>query len=136
MEGSEIGKITSLSSIARGSWGRLCFYAFLLNYDVCKRGTHNFKDVPKKTLCFPGRGGGEGIYEDVKGFCNSASIERVRKLDYVLTPGRYVGLPEDEDDFDFSERFTKLIAEFDTHVKSHFYMDLGIEGFRNCKLFK
>jgi len=53
----------------------------------------------------------------VKGFCNSASIERVRELDYVLTPGRYVGLPDDEDDFDFTERFTRLKAEFEEQLK-------------------
>ncbi len=59
----------------------------------------------------------EGDYEDVKGFCNSAPIERVRELDYVLTPGRYVGLPEEEDDFDFKERFTKLKAEFEGQLR-------------------
>ncbi len=59
----------------------------------------------------------EGDYEDVKGFCNSASLERVKELDYVLTPGRYVGLPDDEDDFDFNERFTKLKAEFEAQLK-------------------
>ena len=65
-----------------------------------------------------GRGGGEGVfYEDIKGFCNSASVERVRELDYVLTPGRYVGLPDDEDDFDFKERFTKLKAEFEEQLQ-------------------
>ncbi|GAK56383.1 N-6 DNA methylase [Candidatus Vecturithrix granuli] len=58
-----------------------------------------------------------GSYEDVKGFCNSASLERVRELDYVLTPGRYVGLPEDEEDFDFKERFTSLKAEFEAQLQ-------------------
>jgi len=56
-------------------------------------------------------------YEDIKGFCNSAPIERVQELDYVLTPGRYVGLPDDEDDFDFNERFTKLKAEFEAQLQ-------------------
>jgi len=59
----------------------------------------------------------DGDYEDVKGFCNSASLEWVQKLDYVLTPGRYVGLAVDDDDFDFKERFTKLKAEFEEQLK-------------------
>src|SRR3989339_676174 len=60
---------------------------------------------------------GQRGYKDIKGFCNSASVERVKELDYVLTPGRYVGLPDDEDDFDFNERFTKLKAEFEEQLK-------------------
>ena len=61
--------------------------------------------------------GSASPYEDVKGFCASVSKERVAELDYVLTPGRYVGLAEEEDDFDFVERFTSLKAEFEAQLK-------------------
>lgn len=37
-------------------------------------------------------------YEDIKGFCKSATQEVIRKHNYVLTPGRYVGIPEEDDD--------------------------------------
>ncbi|OGS20283.1 MAG: DNA methyltransferase [Elusimicrobia bacterium RIFOXYA2_FULL_39_19] len=56
-------------------------------------------------------------YEDVPGFCKSVSLDEIKEKDYVLTPGRYIGLPEDEDDFDFVERFTKLKAELDEQMK-------------------
>jgi len=58
-----------------------------------------------------------GNYKDIPAFCKSSKIEEVKKLDYVLSPGRYVGLPEEEDDFDFSERFTSLKAEFEQQLK-------------------
>ncbi|HON03036.1 MAG TPA: class I SAM-dependent DNA methyltransferase, partial [Paludibacteraceae bacterium] len=58
----------------------------------------------------------DGNYEDVPGFCASASIEKVKELDYVLTPGRYVGLPDNDDDFDFNERFTALKAELEEQL--------------------
>ena len=58
-----------------------------------------------------------GEYEDIAGFCASTPISRVAELDYVLTPGRYVGLPEEEDDFNFEERFTALKAEFEEQLK-------------------
>jgi len=41
----------------------------------------------------------------------------VRELDYVLTPGRYVGLPDEEDDFDFNKRFAQLKKEFKEQLK-------------------
>lgn len=57
-----------------------------------------------------------GAYQDIAGFCASVSLERVKELDYVLTPGRYVGLPDDEDEFNFAERFNALKAEFEAQL--------------------
>jgi type I restriction enzyme M protein len=57
---------------------------------------------------------GEG-YEDVAGFCYSASLDEIRKHEHVLTPGRYVGAEEQEADGEvFAEkmaRLTKQLAE-------------------------
>jgi len=74
-------------------------------------------DINKITSTYHNWRNPKGEYKDIKGFCKAASIERVRELDYVLTPGRYVGLPDEEDDFDFKERFTKLKAEFEEQLK-------------------
>ncbi|AEJ20799.1 type I restriction-modification system subunit M [Gracilinema caldarium] len=76
-----------------------------------------------------------GNYQDVKGFCNSATVERVKELDYVLTPGRYVGLPDDEDDFDFAERFTQLKAEFEAQLKEEAELNKAIlDNLKKVKL--
>lgn len=58
----------------------------------------------------------ENSYEDIPGFCKSVTLDEVRKLNYVLTPGRYVGLPDDEDDFNFSEKFTSLKKELEKQL--------------------
>ena len=86
---------------------------------LINRKTREFseEDIQKIASTYHNWRNPEGNYEDVKGFCNSAPIDRVRELDYMLTPGRYVGLPDDEDDFDFEERFTKLKAEFEAELK-------------------
>ena len=59
----------------------------------------------------------DGQYEDIPGYCALVSTSRVAELDYVLTPGRYVGLPEEEDDFNFEERFSTLKNEFEEQLK-------------------
>jgi len=61
---------------------------------------------------------GAGDYEDVQGFCKSATVEDVRKNGHVLTPGRYVGAEAAEDDGEpFEEKMrrltTKLEAQFE-----------------------
>jgi len=78
---------------------------------------------------------GDNDYQDIKGFCKSETIKKVRELDYVLTPGRYVGLPEEEDDFDFKERFTKLKAEFLEQMKEEERLNrLILENFEKIDL--
>ncbi|MHB2153729.1 class I SAM-dependent DNA methyltransferase [Calditrichota bacterium GD2] len=62
-----------------------------------------------------------GTYEDVPGFCKSATIEDIRKHGYVLTPGRYVGAPPQEDDgIPFEEKMTELTAKlFEQFTEAH-----------------
>ncbi len=74
-------------------------------------------------------------YEDIKGFCASVPVERVAELDYVLTPGRYVGLPDEEDDFNFPERFAALKAEFEAQLQEEAALNQAIlENLARIKL--
>ena len=58
----------------------------------------------------------DATYIDIQGFCKSASIEEVKALNYVVTPGRFVGLPDDEEDFNFEERFTSLKTALEDQI--------------------
>lgn len=54
----------------------------------------------------------EGTLEDQKGFCAVVDTEEIAKQDYILTPGRYVGIEEQEDDGEpFEEKMTRLTSE-------------------------
>jgi type I restriction enzyme M protein len=56
---------------------------------------------------------GEG-YEDVAGFCKSATLDAIRTNTYVLAPGRYVGAAAQEEDAEiFGDKMTRLTAELD-----------------------
>jgi type I restriction enzyme M protein len=63
----------------------------------------------------------DGTLEDVKGFCNVATINEIAKQDYILTPGRYVGIEEQEDDGEpFDEKMMRLTSELsEMFKKSH-----------------
>jgi type I restriction enzyme M protein len=53
----------------------------------------------------------DGDYQDIAGFCKSARLKEIAKNDYVLTPGRYVGMAEVEDDgIPFEEKMSELSA--------------------------
>ena len=71
--------------------------------------------------------GNVAAYEDVKGFCSSTPLERVRELDYVLTPGRYVGFADEDDDFDFNERFSLLKSELENQLEEETRLNELIE---------
>ena len=50
-------------------------------------------------------------YEDIAGFCYKAKFEEIEKNGFVLTPGRYVGAPEEEDDGEpFDEKMKRLTS--------------------------
>ena len=62
-----------------------------------------------------------GTLEDEKGFCAVADMEHIASQDYILTPGRYVGIAEqDDDDEPFEEKMLRLTGELsELFAKSH-----------------
>lgn len=78
----------------------------------------------------------DGDYEDIKGFCKSAKIEEIREHEYVLTPGRYVGIEDIEDDgIPFNEKMENMTAELaelfakSRHLEDEIRKNLGGIGY-------
>ena len=61
------------------------------------------------------------LMEHIKGFCAVADTAEIEKQNYILTPGRYVGIEEqEEDDEPFEEKMTRLTSELSNmFAKSH-----------------
>ncbi len=59
-----------------------------------------------------------GEYEDIPGFCKSVALEEIRAQGYVLTPGRYVGAAEiEEDDEPFKQKMVRLTMELEAQFE-------------------
>jgi len=70
----------------------------------------------------------DGKYEDIKGFCKSANIEEITKHNFVLTPGRYVGIKDEEDDsIPFEEKIADLTAKLSEQMKKEKELDEEIK---------
>ena len=66
----------------------------------------------------------EDGYEDVQGYCKVASIDEIKEHDYILTPGRYVGIEEVEDD---GEPFEEKMERLTTTLANQFKKSRGLE---------
>ena len=72
---------------------------------------------------------GAGKYEDVPGFCKSATTAEIAAHGYVLTPGRYVGAEEVEDDGEpFAEKMPRLVAELQAQFKESASLEAQIRS--------
>jgi type I restriction enzyme M protein len=101
-----------------------------LSDDDIKRiaGTYHAWRLPAEALA---QAGGEP-YADVPGFCKSVAKVEIEKHGFVLTPGRYVGAEEVEDDDEpFDEKMTRLAAKLDEQFKESAMLEKAIR--RNLK---
>jgi type I restriction enzyme M protein len=80
---------------------------------------------------------GDEKYEDIKGFCKSAKLEEIQKHNFVMTPGRYVGIPDEIDDgVPFADKMADLTKTLSEQMKKEKELDeeikkqLGNIGFK------
>jgi type I restriction enzyme M protein len=67
-------------------------------------------------------------YQDIKGFCKSATLTDIEKHNFVLTPGRYVGIPDEVDDgVPFEDKMAALTAELAAQMKEASELDKEIK---------
>jgi len=89
----------------------------LLDLDI-EKVTHTYREWKREG----------GNYQDIKGFCKSAVLTDIEKHNFVLTPGRYVGIPDEVDDgisFDF--KMSELTRDLAEQMKEAEKLDLEIK---------
>lgn len=76
------------------------------------------EEVKKISSVYHAWRGEGGKYADVKGFCKAVKLDDIKKQGHILTPGRYVGTEEvEEDDELFEEKMKKLTSELPSQFK-------------------
>jgi len=82
------------------------------------------KNIPSPSM---GEGEGGGEYQDIPGFCKSATLDDIRKHGHVLTPGRYVGAEAAEDDGEaFDDKMKRLTATLREQMAEGCKLDAAI----------
>ena len=86
------------------------------------------EDVKKISDTYHAWRGEGGKYADVLGFCKSAKLDEIRKHEHILTPGRYVGAEEEEEDSEiFEEKMKRLTAELSKQMEEGKKLDQEIK---------
>jgi type I restriction enzyme M protein len=71
----------------------------------------------------------DGKYEDIKGICKGSDIEEIKSHDYILTPGRYVGIEDVEDDgISFEVKMIELTEKLGEQFKKSKELEEEIKG--------
>lgn len=76
---------------------------------------------------------GNGEYEDKLGYSKKVTIDEIRNNDYILTPGRYVGIEEEEDD---GEPFEEKMERLTKTLSEQFAKSKKQKNIRRCLLLK
>ena len=67
-------------------------------------------------------------YADITGFCKKATLDDIKANDYILTPGRYVGIKEGEDDGEpFEEKMKRLTSDLSEQMEQSAELDIEIK---------
>lgn len=90
-------------------------------------GEEDLQRIAETFRSWRGRPSAVGEYEDVPGFCKSATLEEIKAAGYALTPGRHVGVPEaEEDDEPMDEKIARLTGELTAALDESARLDAAV----------